>query len=97
MGEAVRAVIQNYHPLVLLLEEEAAEPESNPVSIGLLTQLTNYRMVALLHFIGDVPTTRHSEQDIPTAQHILPQHQAPGNSKTFYLNNNENYFWAGFF
>ena len=53
LGEAVKAVIHNYHPLVMLLEEEAAD-ERNPVSSGLLMQLSSYRMVALLHLMGDI-------------------------------------------
>lgn len=52
MGEAVKAVIHNYQPLLVLLEEEAAN--ADPTSIGLLDQLSLYRYVALLHLLGDV-------------------------------------------
>ena len=52
MGEAVKAVIHNYQPLLILLEEEAANDD--PTSIGLLEQLSSFRYVALLHLLGDV-------------------------------------------
>ena len=52
MGEAVKTVIHNYQPLLILLEEEAANDD--PTSIGLLEQLSLFRYVALLHLLGDV-------------------------------------------
>ena len=52
LGEAVKAVVHNYRPLMLLLEEEAAL--GDPASIGLMTQLKTYKFVALLHLMADV-------------------------------------------
>ncbi|CAB3998022.1 zinc finger 862-like [Paramuricea clavata] len=52
VGEAVKAVIHNYQPLLILLEEEAANDE--PTSMGLLEKLSSYKYVALLHLLGDV-------------------------------------------
>ena len=37
---------------MLLLDEEAAE--GDPTSIGLYAQLTSFKLVALLHLVGDV-------------------------------------------
>ena len=39
---------------MIVLEEEAAEAESNLVSMGLLSQLANYRLVVLLHLMVDI-------------------------------------------
>ena len=52
MGQAVKAVIHNYQPLVILLEEEVANDD--PTSIGLLEQLSSFRYVALLYLLGNV-------------------------------------------
>lgn len=58
MGLIVKAGIQNYHPLVLMLEEEAADVDST--AKGLHKQLTSFKFLALLHLTGDIPTvTNH--------------------------------------
>ena len=51
-GDAIKAVIHNYHPLDVMLEEEAAK--GDPAAIGLLAQLTKYKYIALLHLVGDI-------------------------------------------
>ncbi|KAJ8277570.1 hypothetical protein GJAV_G00076780 [Gymnothorax javanicus] len=50
--EAVKAVIHNYEPLMILLEEESAQGDLT--AQGLHRQLTSYRYVAMLHLVGDI-------------------------------------------
>nr|XP_006822498.1 PREDICTED: zinc finger protein 862-like [Saccoglossus kowalevskii] len=52
MGEAVLAVLKNYEPLVMMIEDEAAT--GDPTAIGLHQQMTTYLFIALLHLTADV-------------------------------------------
>ena len=45
-------IITNFRPLVILLEDDAADEE--PVAVGLLNQLKQYNFVALLHLAADI-------------------------------------------
>ncbi|KAJ8022515.1 hypothetical protein HOLleu_37426 [Holothuria leucospilota] len=51
-GDALCALIKNYEPLMIVLDDDAAE--GDPTAIGLLQQLSTYKFVALLHLAADV-------------------------------------------
>ena len=52
LGDALKAIVRNYQPLMMLLDEEASS--GDPTSIGLHLQLSSYKVVALLHLTADV-------------------------------------------
>ena len=54
LGNSIVALIRNYEPLMLLIEEDAA---GDPTAIGLNVQLSQFQFVALLHFVADVLNT----------------------------------------
>ena len=55
LGNSIVALIRNYEPLMLLIEEDAAA--GDPTAIGLNVQLSQFKFVPLLHFVADVLNT----------------------------------------
>ena len=58
LGNALKATMTNYQPLMMLLDEEAAS--GDPTSIGLHLQLSSYKVVALLHLTANVLHTTNN-------------------------------------
>lgn len=52
MGESVNAIIRNFEPLMVLLSQEA--DKGDPTAIGLHSQLSSYKFMALLHLTADI-------------------------------------------